>query len=165
MILTEEKKESLKRILLSKINKDVVNGCWNWQGATGFKGYGRIKFEQKVYLSHRISFLVFHGEDPGKLFVCHKCDNPSCLNPDHLFLGSRSENMKDCSAKGRLYKNKKEDVVFGEDVGSSKLKNSDIEKIRNLLADGWKQARIARLFGVNRSQINRIFSGKSWNRI
>jgi hypothetical protein len=77
------------------------NGCWNWIGATA-SGYGRFKQNGKLYSAHREMYSMTFGSDgmDGKQ-VCHKCDNPKCCNPEHLFLGTRSENMLDCVRKGR----------------------------------------------------------------
>lgn len=84
----------------SSINDD---GCWVWGGAKFRNGYGAIRFNGETVLAHRLSYQIRSGiQIPDGLHICHKCDNRSCVNPDHLFLGTRSDNMKDCSSKGRL---------------------------------------------------------------
>ena len=75
--------------------------CWVWTGATVNGGYGSIKVHKVTKLAHRVSWELEYGESPGDLSVCHKCDNPPCVRPSHLFLGTHSENMKDMKAKGR----------------------------------------------------------------
>lgn len=90
-----------------KLEKNFVKGnpqyCWMWKGPIQQgKGYGRITVNKINNYAHRISYLVYHGE-PGDLYVCHKCDNPGCVNPSHLFLASHQENMKDRNAKGRQF--------------------------------------------------------------
>ena len=83
----------------SKVNK--TDGCWEWTAYLNKQGYGRYGIGSNVYRAHRLAFEEAYGPIPEGMFVCHKCDNPSCVRPDHLFLGTNSDNLKDCSAKGR----------------------------------------------------------------
>jgi hypothetical protein len=82
------------------------NGCWEWTAYRDPDGYGRFGWARKRrsenILAHRVSWELHYGPIPEGLWICHHCDNPSCVRPDHLFLGDRSMNMKDCAAKGRL---------------------------------------------------------------
>lgn len=77
-------------------------GCWEWSGPKDVGGYGIVPGD-KVAAAHRLSFLLSRGFDAGSGHVCHHCDNPPCVRPDHLFLGSRVENYRDCMAKGRQF--------------------------------------------------------------
>lgn len=85
---------------ISKIEK--TDTCWLWTGAKRHKGYGAFKFDSKVIDAHRFAYILFKGEIKDNLFVLHTCDNRACVNPEHLFLGTNSDNMKDCYKKGRL---------------------------------------------------------------
>lgn len=80
---------------------DRTGRCWNWTASLDDKGYGMFKLDGRMWKAPRVSWL-FHNADPGKLMVCHRCDNPRCVHPDHLFVGTQSDNMTDCAAKGRL---------------------------------------------------------------
>jgi len=99
-------KNNLLKRFLPKIEIVTESGCWIWMAATDDKGYGIMSkgFKKAPYKSHRVSFLIFKGEIPKGMNVCHKCDIPSCVNPDHLFLGSQKENMMDASKKNRINK-------------------------------------------------------------
>jgi hypothetical protein len=77
------------------------NNCWIWTGAKNYNGYGRFKYKKKMYGAHRFAYILYKEDIPEELCVCHTCDNPSCVNPDHLWLGTRKENNKDMIRKGR----------------------------------------------------------------
>lgn len=87
----------------SKVDKKNEDECWNWIGAGRGNGYGAFKLNRKVIDAHRLSYELKNGViNNSKLYVCHKCDNKSCVNPNHLFLGTHSDNMKDAYNKGRV---------------------------------------------------------------
>ena len=114
--------------------KLTESGCWEWQGATA-AGYGRVKVWRKVVSAHRLAFQLANPEVDVKGFdVCHRCDNRRCCNPEHLFKGTRSENMQDCKAKGRL----NHTVKYGEDF---------IETVREMLSEGFARREISRRLG------------------
>lgn len=76
-------------------------GCWNWMALRNPSGYGVVNFKNKTRLAHRVAWELTHGEIPVGMYACHTCDNPSCINPDHLFLGTQADNMRDMMEKGR----------------------------------------------------------------
>jgi len=90
--------EAIQMRFWSKVQK--TDSCWNWLGGADDRGYGVFKVNKKMWRASRLSWF-FHHEDPKDLFVCHKCDVPWCVNPDHLFLGTHHDNIVDCWNKGR----------------------------------------------------------------
>jgi hypothetical protein len=95
--ITENQKERFWRL----VDKSSPNGCWTWKGWKNAKGYGRFQIELNSVIAHRVSFFLDTGTLNENLLVCHSCDNPSCVNPAHLFLGTAKDNAYDCIAKGR----------------------------------------------------------------
>jgi len=138
-----------------------MNACIEWKGAKDTKGYGRRTIKQKNYAAHRVAWEAVNGMIPKGLGVCHCCDNPACINVEHLFLGDQSVNMLDCSHKGRLH------TVRGEKNGKAKLTDDDVRAIRQLWDFGFSVAYIARRFGARTSAswIGTIARRKAWTHI
>lgn len=118
----------------NKIRKEE-NGCWNWIAAKRGNGYGAFKFKNKIVSSHRFSFMFFNNLEviEKDIFVCHKCDNRSCVNPDHLFLGTQSDNMKDALRKGRLVIPLESKFIKGSVPKNSLITKEKANEIRNLI--------------------------------
>ncbi len=117
---------SLEGKFLSHVKKK--NGCWKWLSTKNCFGYGRLFSDNKEYKAHRVSWELKFGPIPNGLFVLHKCDNPECTNPDHLFLGTQRENMNDCLNKGRHSNAAKTHCKHGHEFNK---KNSYFYKNRN----------------------------------
>lgn len=139
---------------LSKAEINDVNGCWNWRAAI-CDGYGRIRHQGKMQLAHRVSFELHSGPVPAGLFVCHRCDNPICINPSHLFVGTHSANMADMAIKGRR---RGIVAIDGERHGRAKLTDAEVSTIRS---SGQPAKVLAREYGVSDRQIRHIRAGKS----
>jgi hypothetical protein len=141
------------------MSKVVWNGgedeCWTWEGLKDRKGYGRfVNTDTSQISAHRFSWEYFRGLIPGGLCVLHRCDNPPCVNPDHLFLGTRADNMADALKKRR--------IPLGEERPNSKLTLADAATIREWAPAGWTQRDLAAAFGVSQSLVSAILSGKAW---
>lgn len=141
----------------------ALNGCWNWNGRLVGKGYGMIGLGgkgAKQVLVHRLAYQMHKGEIPDGMVVMHKCDNPRCVNPDHLDAGTQSQNIKDAFARGR--KINLPSGLKGESHGASKLTSDQVLMIR-ASTDSYKN--LALSFGVSRSAIERIKYRKTWSHI
>jgi hypothetical protein len=135
------------------------SGCWMWTGGTRPNGKG-VPYPRhwndcnKSIGAHRFSFELMHGAIPQGMYVCHKCDIPLCVNPDHLFLGSHQDNMQDMVAKKRSF------VGRGENKkGRAKLTNQQADQVKKM---EMSQSKIAALFGVSQTTIGRIKRGESY---
>lgn len=135
-------------------------GCWLWTGCLGNGRYGTINRFGGAYpiRAHRASWILHRGPIPADLEVCHLCDIPSCVRPDHLWIGTHPENMADCKAKGRARS------VHGERHKLAKLTDSDVMAIKTLQGRV-SGAEIGRRFGVSKSTACRILSGRLWTHI
>ena len=147
--------ERKKRKFWGKVDKS--GECWEWGGSRNDKGYGRMQINKKVYKAHRLSFFLHYGKDPGKFLVLHKCDNPSCVRPDHLSLGTNSDNMKDMTSKNRQRK--------GEGIPWSKLKKNDVKDILILHSKGKTHREIAKKYNVSEGNVRKILRGDSWSHV
>lgn len=131
-----------------------TTGCWFWEGLVDSKGYGIVWIDGKNSKASRVSWAFTKGKITPGLFVCHRCDTPSCVNPDHLFLGTQAENMADMKRKGRSADRR------GEKSSVSKLK---APQVLSILQDSRATAEVAAQYGVSPSTISAIRSGQNWS--
>lgn len=133
------------------------DGCWTWLGSAHRHGHGYATMDGRVTYAHRVAWTLTHGAIPDGLDVCHKCDNPPCVRPDHLFVGTHADNMRDMAVKGRALEASKK---------RSKLTEHQVRDIKAMLADGMTQREIAdRVRIVSRSAIGLIQQGRRWSHI
>ncbi len=137
----------------SKVDKQSDSECWNWIGSND-SNYGEIRINNRNYKAHRLSYCIHYNEDPGEFLVCHECNNKLCVNPNHLFLGTDSDNLQHSfdtnvrSHQGSLHP-------------KARLLDSNIQEIRDLQGT-LSERKIARLFNVGRGTIRAVLSGKTW---
>ncbi|SRR6266403_1567959 len=140
--------------ILSKISIDS-NACWNFTGGMSGGGYGIISFGKYTQRgAHIISHELYKGKVPDDIFVCHSCDNPSCVNPDHLFLGTLQTNKDDEVSKWRH--------AHGENHGCVKLTEEAVFEIRDLISKGYSLAWIGRKYNISKQAVYYIKIGKNW---
>jgi len=143
---------------LRKVKKRKNDECWLWLGHTT-RGYGRIKVNGKMVGTHQFSYELHKGKIPNGLLVCHSCDNPSCVNPKHLWLGTQKENMEDCKRKGRIYERS------GEKNPNARLTQKQVDKIREMYATGkYFQKEIGKMFSVKQDVISKITTKTKWKK-
>lgn len=142
----------------SRIVKSDDDKCWGWRGAVHPFGYGVFTINRKNIAAHRASWQFFCGEIPPELHVLHRCDNPPCCNPNHLFLGTAKDNIRDCVQKGRYKSNSKR----GEEHNAAKLTTKDVLTIRKAIKDGVSQSSLARKYKISLGCIWAIKIRKTW---
>jgi hypothetical protein len=147
-------KEKLKKYVVDSKN------CWNWLGSKDKDGYGVFGHHRNKQLrAHRASYDFYIGEIPTGMLVCHYCDNPSCINPKHLFLGTSKDNTQDMIKKQRKL------ILFGENHPNAKLTEQQANEIKQLRKQNKPLTEIANQFGISFQTVSSIAKGKTWKRI
>ena len=153
--------------------REELGPCWVWTGARRADGYGTLGLTTALsnVRAHRFSWELANGEIPAGLYVCHHCDNRACVRPDHLFLGTHGDNMRDGVAKGRFLKGdnhpsrlRPETVPQGSQRAAAKLTEADVIEIRRLRATH-KLADLAERFGVSKAAVCLICTRKTWGHV
>lgn len=144
----------LKATLFNR-SRLAENGCWEWVGGKGAGGYGCFSVNGKNQKAHRVSYEAYKGKIPKGMVVRHSCDNPACINPDHLNIGTQRDNVADRELRKRR-------DVKGERVGTSKLTESEVLEIK---ASDESSSVLAERYGVYKTNIWAIRSGKSWKHL
>jgi hypothetical protein len=140
----------------SKLIMIPFHTCWEWIGNKRPDGYGRLNHNKQQYRAHRLSWILHFGDIPEDFVVCHSCDNPSCVNPHHLFIGTDGDNTRDRNAKGRA------NMPKGEDHHRCKLSSFQIKEIRESQLSSRK---LAKQFKVSHRNILAIKNYKSWKHL
>jgi hypothetical protein len=134
----------LRDRLLAKVDKQA-NGCWHWTGQTNYYGYGLVWRDGRAVRAHRVAFELFNGPIEAGAVICHSCDNPKCVNPKHLFKGTRLDNNRDAASKGRR--------PSGQRHHATRLSAKDVLAIRRSRDS---QSSLAKRYGVHQSHICKI---------
>lgn len=140
----------------ARVRRAGANECWLWLGSR-IHGYGNLKYQGNAWVAHRLAWTISNGQIPSDLCVLHRCDNPPCCNPKHLFLGTRLDNNRDRMLKGRG------GDLKGTKQGNAKLTDEAVRFIRkNKKLSG---PELARRFGVQRAAINKVRRGETWKHL
>ena len=136
-------------VVVPRVDAQPGKDCWVWKGCRNAKGYGsfRLRAGQNPFPAHRASFSLFCGEIPEGVHVLHSCDNPPCVRPSHLFLGTNADNIRDREEKGRGVR------LSGDANAATKISDSDAVKIKQAFSLGWKQRDLAQAYGVSQFAI------------
>lgn len=157
--------------------RQTESECIEWSGNQNENGYGRFIFRRRARLAHRAAWELFRGDIPAGLCVLHKCDNPICVNPEHLFLGDRGDNARDMAAKGRQWlqvspERRAETLCCpperrarGSGHGNSKLDEAGVLEIRIKSSQGQSGKSLALEYNCSTSLITPIIRGQSWTHV
>ncbi len=152
----EEEYKSLIRYKIMICTMKNEKGCWEWQRSKHKQGYGNLSYKKKNHLAHRVAWMVFKSDILDEKEVCHICDNPCCCNPEHLFLGSQLDNMRDAKRKGK-YKNR--NISKTRRI---KLNWEQVQEIRKMNSEGISRKELQKRFQVSQTCIAKILTGTSW---
>lgn len=144
---------------------DQSSTCWEWKGPKAKNGYGTFSGLYRVFKTtwaHRLAYLITRGPIPPGLEILHSCDHRSCVNPDHLSLGTRKENMRQASERGKLFHWTR---PRGESNLSSKLTEMQVKQVIKLSSEGYSKNQICKEFNISRCTVHRLTKGKSWKHL
>ena len=149
--------EVREQVFWSRVKIGPPNSCWEWQGSLTHRGYGRFG-NRRPSFAHRIAYQYAIGTIKPGLCICHHCDNPKCVNPSHLFMGTFGDNNRDRNRKGRYV------PYYGEAVSSAKLTEEKVRQIRQLYPSLSLSA-IAQKFKVGRTAIHEVVTRETWRHV
>lgn len=153
---------TLHEAFWAHVRPETGEGCWLWSGPRDRGGYGlaysvSITPRRRDVRAHRLSWEIHYGEIPDGMCVCHRCDTPSCVRPDHLFLGTALDNARDRQSKGRGFI-----VPSGEKHPNRRFTAEQVARIRAAYAAGSTKKSLARAYGMSSANIRSIVTGRTW---
>lgn len=144
--------------IAKRVEYDAMTGCWLWAGGTFRNGYGK----SSSLRAHRLSWEIHMGPVPPAMCVCHRCDTPACVNPDHLFLGTQADNVTDSTKKGR---SRVGVGVLGEAHPRARITEAQVRWIRELRRAGLGHRRIGRITAIPSTNVWSVLSGRTWSHV
>lgn len=158
----EGRQPAAQKYILERCCPEPNSGCWLWERSfLKVSGHGWASFRGEKWIASRLSYYAFREKPPADLFVCHKCDTPACVNPDHLFLGTNDDNMKDMARKNRGRKT----GYPGSKNPMSKINDEQAMFIKNAPHSRGITASLATQFGISQSQVRAIRKGEKWKHL
>lgn len=142
-----------------KIFRSRDTECWEWTAGKIKDGYGHVRYQRDMWLTHRLAWKLTKGSIPEGKRILHKCDNPPCINPDHLFIGTDKDNRDDMISKGR------QRFPNGTEIGIAKLTDEKVREIRSLHAVGISYSEIGRRYGVSHVAVRLAIIGRTWKHV
>lgn len=144
---------------LAYMNPGEATDCWEWTGPKNSTGYGALVIARNTWTAHRLSYLLHNGDIPEGAFICHRCDNPPCVNPAHLYAGTPADNVRDREERNRSR------TLRGEANGMALLTEDSVRAIRSLVEQGIPRASIAEQFGVCKATVSHIAVRRNWSHV
>lgn len=155
--LSDYQYSGLEQRFWEKVDRGNVGECWEWQAARGTKGYGQFWNGEYMDHAHRISYAL-DVREPGDLHVLHTCDNPPCVNPNHLYLGTNSDNQKDAFERGQK-------THIGEQNPSAKLTKDDVIDIKEMLDGSASYSDVMDEYDIGKTAVGQIARGETWTHV
>jgi len=141
---------------------DPQSGCIEWQGATTTHGYGQLSMNGEIFYTHRLSYEIYKGEIEDGLQINHRCHNECCVNPEHLYMGTQQENVRDAVVEGEYVSN----FGIGDEHFNSKLCEDDVIELRKLYSTGdYTYEELGRKFNVNENTVGEAIRGDTWSHV
>jgi hypothetical protein len=152
----------------SYVDTSDADACWEWRRGRSRAGYGAFYVGKTHHYAHRLSWELAFGEIPPGLSVCHHCDNPACVNPAHLFVGTQTDNMRDAASKGRTRGTFQKRTSLREPKAhliNAKVTAEQVRAIRSRYSEGETQVAIAAIYGVTQANVSEIVRRKTWKHV
>lgn len=152
----------------------MTEGCWLWAASIRPNGYGQINHRGRITLAHRVAYTLLVGPIPPGMWVLHRCDVRACVNPEHLYLGTHEDNMRDMVARGRQCRGarmaaalagKRRGRMPGESNAGAKLTDQKVRDMREAYAAGTTQTALAAAYGVRQSLVSRVVRREAWRHV
>lgn len=164
--IPESAGDDLRRVFAAFTPDRPDAGCWEWQGTRvgsrrNLSGYGQVRYGGTYFVAHRVSWVLHRGPIPAGMLVCHRCDNPPCVRPDHLFLGTAADNAHDREAKGR----RRGGARGGSLNFRAKVTEEQVREARRRRAQGATCVAIAADLGLSKGAVVQMTNGRTWRNV